>query len=105
MLINDYSSQHSVVGTGPALCCCGPYEACWVSQQLPMLLCCTDGLSCVVCADVAKGAVDKAVSSATSATKALPTKGLSTPSVPRAAKKVFTPPTTSKKDIGINASK
>jgi hypothetical protein len=70
-----------------------------------MLLCCTDGWSCVVCADVAKGAVDKAVSSATSATKALPTKGLSTPSVPRAAKKVFTPPSTPKKDIGINASK
>jgi hypothetical protein len=58
----------------------------------------------LVRADVAKGAVDKAVSSATSATKALPTKGLSTPSVPRVAKKVFTPPSTPKKDIGINAS-
>ena len=52
----------------------------------------------------AGGAVDKAVSGATSAVKALPTKGLSTPSVPRAAKKAFTPPTIPKKDIGVNAS-
>lgn len=43
------------------------------------------------------------VSSATSSTKALPTKGLSTPSIPKPVKKAFTPPTRAKKDIGINA--
>jgi hypothetical protein len=51
----------------------------------------------------AAGAADKVVSSTTSATKALPTKGLSQPVVPRAVKKTFTPPARVKKDIGINA--
>jgi hypothetical protein len=49
------------------------------------------------------GAADKVVSSATSATKALPTKGLSTPSVPKPVKKAFTPPSRPKKDIGVGA--
>jgi hypothetical protein len=59
---------------------------------------------------LAAGAVDKVVSSASSSTKALPTKSLSTnlkalptPSVPKPVKKAFTPPATPKKDIGINA--
>jgi len=60
-------------------------------------------LSCLLPPDVA----DKVVSSSTSVTKALPTSGLSKPSlpsVPRVAKKAFTPPPRAKKDIGINAS-
>lgn len=56
-----------------------------------------------VCVRTAAGAADKVVSGATSATKALPTKGLSTPSVPRPVKKAFTPPSRPKVEAGIGA--
>lgn len=51
-------------------------------------------------AAAAADAADKAVSGAN---KALSTKGLSTPSVPKPVKKAFTPPSRPKKDIGIGA--